>query len=135
MPLLRPCLSSTLLTPLSRPALRTFTTTASRPLANINLVGRLAAEPELTPTSSGTDMIRYSLGTGHGNRENRSTSWWKVACFLPEGSARDALLSLGKGYVVSCSIEWIGERPFREKLNGQNTNPIDLQSREEELRR
>lgn len=69
-------------------------------MAKISLIGRLAAEAELTPTSDGTDMIRYSLATNSGTKENRKTSWWKIASFAGEGRGRDLLLSLGKGLVL-----------------------------------
>jgi len=63
----------------------------------MTIVGRLGAEPELVPTASGNDMVRYALGTSHGPRDNRQTSWWKVACFVPEGGLRDLVMGLGKG--------------------------------------
>ena len=76
---------------------RTFSTTPPRPIAKMTIVGRLGAEPELVPTASGNDMVRYALGTSHGPRDNRQTSWWKVACFVPEGGLRDLVMGLGKG--------------------------------------
>lgn len=76
---------------------RAFTTTPSRSTAKVTLIGRLAAEPELIPTASGTDMVRYAVGTQSGPSSNRQTSWWKVGAFPPEGPQRDALLRLGKG--------------------------------------
>lgn len=84
------------------PVHRTFSTASplQTSLAKISLIGRLAAEAELSPTSDGTDMIRYSLATNYGSRENRKTSWWKIASFAGEGRGRDLLLSLGKGLVL-----------------------------------
>lgn len=82
---------------------RTFSTVSplqSSSVARISLIGRLAAEAELTATSDGTDMIRYSLATSYGSKENRRTSWWKIASFAGEGRGRDLLLSLGKGLVL-----------------------------------
>ena len=76
---------------------RTFSTSHSRPLSKISLLGRLAAEPELIPTSSGQDVIKYAIGTTSGPRDNRQTNWWKVANFTPEGPARDSFMGLGKG--------------------------------------
>lgn len=80
---------------------RTFSTASplQSSVAKIQLIGRLAAEAELAATSDGTDMIRYSLATNSGTKENRKTSWWKVASFAGEGKGRDLLLSLGKGLV------------------------------------
>lgn len=45
-------------------------------------------------------MIRYALGTSRGPKDNRQTSWWKVACFAPEGGLRDVVMGLGKGSLV-----------------------------------
>ncbi|KAL8739721.1 MAG: hypothetical protein Q9184_008570, partial [Pyrenodesmia sp. 2 TL-2023] len=96
---LRPCLTS--LSPLSRHSLhpfhRTFTTTPRPALAKISIVGRLASVPETRQTSTGQDIIRYSLGTNHGPRENQETSWWNIAAFTPDGPLKDAILGLGKG--------------------------------------
>ena len=80
-------------------AARTFSTTASRPLAKMQLIGRLAEAPELQATSTGRDIIRYAIGANHGPRDengNRATSWFKVASFV-EGVQRELLLSLPKG--------------------------------------
>ncbi|MCJ1249321.1 ssDNA-binding protein, mitochondrial [Trapelia coarctata] len=97
MPALRP-------TPLFRSfrasTARAFSTTPSSQVAKITLVGRLAAEPELTSTSTGQDMVRYSLATSYGPKENRQTSWWRVASFAEEGKGRERLLGLGKGTLV-----------------------------------
>lgn len=84
------------------PVHRTFSTASplQSSVAKISLIGRLAAEAELTPTSDGTDMIRYSLATSSGTKDNRKTSWWKIASFAGEGRGRDLLLSLGKGLVL-----------------------------------
>lgn len=79
------------------PCPRTFSTAPRLALARITLVGRLAAEPELTPTASGAEVIRYGLATNFGPKESRQTTWWRVACFAGEGKMRDLLLSLGKG--------------------------------------
>ncbi|KAL8999992.1 MAG: hypothetical protein Q9169_001237 [Polycauliona sp. 2 TL-2023] len=96
-PLLRPSIFPRLLSPFSLPVKRTFSTTPRSHLAKISILGRLAAEPELTPTSSGQDIIRYAIGTTSGPRENRQTNWWKVTSFTAEGPGRDNLMRLGKG--------------------------------------
>ena len=77
--------------------LRTFSTTPPTHLARMTIVGRLADSPEIIATSSGQDVVRYALGTSHGPKDNRQTSWWKVACFAPEGGLREMVLGLGKG--------------------------------------
>lgn len=78
---------------------------AARSLARMTIVGRLADAPELVPTSSGQDIVKYALGTSHGPKDNRQTSWWKVVSFMPEGPRRDLLMGLGKGYV--CFVFWV----------------------------
>ncbi|KAI4103071.1 MAG: hypothetical protein L6R37_004025 [Teloschistes peruensis] len=109
MPPLRPILPS-LLRPFTAAPLRTFTTTAPTRLAKISIVGRLAAEPEITPTSSGQDVVRYTLGTSHGPRDNKQTSWWKVAAFPGEGNPlKDVLMGLGKG----SASQWEGKSSTR----------------------
>lgn len=82
-------------------AARTFSSSASRSVARMIITGRLAAEPELSATASGQDIIRYAVGTSHGRGENRTTSWFKVGAFVPEGGQREYILGLQKGYVVS----------------------------------
>ena len=79
---------------------RSFSSSSSRSVARMIITGRLAAAPELQATSSGQDVIRYTVATSTGARDNRQTSWFKVASF-DHGAQRDYVLSLQKGYVVS----------------------------------
>jgi single-stranded DNA-binding protein len=63
----------------------------------MTLVGRLGADPELAETGKG-QLIKYVVGTSHGPKDNRQTSWFRVASFAPEGSAqRDYVMGLSKG--------------------------------------
>jgi hypothetical protein len=83
-----------------RAATRAFSTTAARPLAKMQIIGRLADTPELFDTASGKQIVRYALGVSAGPRDeqgNRSTSWFRVASFMQEGPQRDLLLGLPKG--------------------------------------
>ena len=80
---------------------RTFTTTKPSQLARLTLVGRLGTDPELQQTSNGGSIVKYSVGTSYGPRDNRQTSWFRVAAFPAEGSAhKDYLMGLSKGYVA-----------------------------------
>ncbi|KAK9859567.1 Primosome PriB/single-strand DNA-binding [Penicillium brevicompactum] len=79
---------------------RAFSTSPAHSVARLTLTGRLGAEPELTTTSTGAEVIKYSVGTSHGPRENRQTSWFRVSNFANEGPQRDYLLSLPKGTLV-----------------------------------
>ena len=94
MPFLRPTLISRSLA--ARPT-RAFSTSPISALARLHLIGRLAAAPELIPTASGQDVVRYAVGTSYGSKEDRKTSWFKCASFQPEGAGRDYLLALQKG--------------------------------------
>ena len=80
--------------------MRAFSTSAARPLAKMQLIGRLAATPEATPTSTGREIIRYAVGvqTGAKNEDGeRKVNWFRVASFAEAGPQRDFLLSLDKG--------------------------------------
>jgi len=78
---------------------RTFSTSPRASLARMQLIGRLAAQPELTPTSTGRDIVRYAVGTTHRTSRGEETSWFRVASFVDEGARRDLILGLPKGYV------------------------------------
>lgn len=80
-------------------AARAFSTTTPRSLAKMQLIGRLADTPSVNPTSTGRDVIKYSLGVSGVQRDengNRKVSWFNVASFV-EGPQRDLLISLPKG--------------------------------------
>ena len=73
------------------------TSQQSRGLARISIIGRLADTPEKAATASSQNVVRYALATNFGPRENRQTSWWKVACFPQNEKLEELLMSLGKG--------------------------------------
>ena len=75
---------------------RTFSSTPRQNVAKMTIVGRLAAEPEMTATSTGAEIVRYAVGSSTGPRDNRVTSWFKVASF-DQGPRRDYLMGLQKG--------------------------------------
>ncbi|CAJ2510060.1 Uu.00g059600.m01.CDS01 [Anthostomella pinea] len=77
-----------------------FGASARRDIAKITLVGNLAATPELKATASGREIIEYAVASNDGPRDNRHTSWFKVATFAEEGGRRDFLTSLPKGSTV-----------------------------------
>ncbi|EFX00208.1 ssDNA-binding protein [Grosmannia clavigera kw1407] len=82
------------------PVARSFSTTPARRVARITIVGHLGDTPELQTTNSGSEMLRYVVASSSGPRDNRQTSWFRVASFLPEGPQRDLLRSLPKGTLV-----------------------------------
>lgn len=85
----------------SASAARAFSTSSPRSIARITIVGNLADTPELQATSSGREIVRYSVASNSGPRDNRQTSWFRVTSFAEPGSRRDFILSLPKGYVWS----------------------------------
>ncbi|KAK6008626.1 hypothetical protein QM012_000529 [Aureobasidium pullulans] len=81
---------------------RAFSTSPAHSLARMQIIGRLADQPELTPTSTGREMVRYALGVKSGPKNDngeRQTSWFRVASFA-EGPGRDVLLNLPKGTLL-----------------------------------
>jgi single-stranded DNA-binding protein len=81
-------------------AVRAFSTTPTRSVARISVIGHLADTPELQATSSGGEIVKYAVASNSGPKENRQTSWFRVAAFVPEGPRRDFLTSLQKGSMV-----------------------------------
>lgn len=81
-------------------ATRAFSTSAPRSVARISIIGNLADTPELQPTSSGREILKYAVASNSGPKDNRQTSWFRVTSFA-EGPRRDFLLSLPKGYVAA----------------------------------
>ncbi|KAH6627868.1 glucose inhibited division protein A-domain-containing protein [Chaetomium tenue] len=104
-------------------ASRTFSSTASRPIARITVVGNLADTPELRASSSGRDYLRYSVASNSGYGDKRTTSWFNVSCFVGEGPRRDFYQGLPKGTMVmvegdaSMSSYVDGEGKARQSLN------------------
>lgn len=97
--IIRPLSSSprSLLLPLGT---RTFSATPARAYSKITLVGRLTGEPELVPTSTGQEVVKYVVANSYGTKVDRKTNFWRVSYFGRENSPtgrRDFMLSLGKG--------------------------------------
>ncbi|KAJ5148637.1 ssDNA-binding protein mitochondrial [Penicillium atrosanguineum] len=95
------------------------------------LTGRLGAEPELTATSSGQEVVRYSIGTSYGPRDNRQTSWFRVGAFLPEGAQRDYIMSLPKGTLVY--LEGDASMRSYENADGQKQTNLNIVQRSLEV--
>lgn len=93
-------LNTTAPAPLLRGASRAFSASAPRDIAKITLVGNLAATPEVRATSTGREIVEYSVASNDGRKENRHTSWFRVATFVDPGPQRDYLTSLPKGTTV-----------------------------------
>jgi single-stranded DNA-binding protein len=79
---------------------RAFSSTPARPLAKITLIGNLTDTPELHATSTGREILRYTVVSNAGPRDeagNRPASFFRVTSFEKEGARRDFLQSLPKG--------------------------------------
>ncbi|KAI1102983.1 nucleic acid-binding protein [Jackrogersella minutella] len=79
---------------------RSFSASARRDIAKITLVGNLAATPEVRATSTGQELVEYAVASNSGPKDNRQTSWFRVAAFIEEGPRRDFLTGLPKGATV-----------------------------------
>ncbi|KAL6924516.1 hypothetical protein ACHAPO_003736 [Fusarium lateritium] len=111
---------------------RAFSTTTARPLAKITIVGNLADTPEVHPTSTGREIVRYAVASNSGSRENRKTSWFKVTSFA-EGPHRDYLMSLPKGATVY--VEGDATLNAYTDANGQNRTSFSVVQRQIEVLR
>jgi single-stranded DNA-binding protein len=83
---------------------RAFSTSTPRSIARISIIGNLADTPEVVPTSTGRELVRYAVASNSGPRDNRQVSWFRVTSFS-EGPQKDYLLSLPKGYVDVVSVD------------------------------
>ncbi|KAI0104172.1 nucleic acid-binding protein [Nemania sp. FL0031] len=81
-------------------ASRAFSASARRDIAKITLVGNLAGTPELKATSTGREVLEYAVASNDGPRDNKHTSWFRVATFVEDGPRKDYLTSLPKGSTV-----------------------------------
>ncbi|KIW51446.1 hypothetical protein PV05_10164 [Exophiala xenobiotica] len=102
---------------------RTFSTTRPSQLARMTLVGRLGADPELVDAGK-TQLIRYVVGTSSGPKDNRQTSWFRVASFAPEGPQRDYILGLSKGTLVY--LEGDATMRVYEDADGKKQSALSL---------
>ncbi|CAG8043283.1 unnamed protein product [Penicillium salamii] len=106
---------------------RTFSTSPAHSLARLTLTGRLGAEPELQTTANGTEVVRYSVGTNYGPRDNRQTSWFRISNFVPEGAQRDYILGLQKGTLVF--VEGDAKMSTWEDAEGKNRSSFNVVQR------
>ncbi|KAJ5104834.1 hypothetical protein NUU61_002181 [Penicillium alfredii] len=128
--LLRPSLR--MATPATSTA-RTFSSSAARSLARMSIVGRLGAAPELSVTSTGLDLVKYSIATDTGPRDKRETSWFRVGTILDESKFRDFMLALPKGTLVLVECE--ARMKDREDADGKKYKTLTLAQRSIEVLR
>jgi hypothetical protein len=88
--------------------LRAFSASArAASIARMQLVGRLGGDPELITTTTGREVVRYTVATNYGPAEDRKVSWFRVASYLPSGPQRDFLLGISKGCVFLVFGSWV----------------------------
>jgi Single-strand binding protein family len=101
---------------------RAFSSSPRSALARIIITGRLGAEPELQATSTGQEVVQYTVGTSYGPKNNRQTSWFRISSFQQEGPSREHLLGLPKGSVLCLPFHLLP--PHRKKNDVKSS--IDL---------
>lgn len=75
---------------------RAFSTSIARhDAAKITLLGRLAAEPEITSTSTGKEIVRYVIGVSPGI--DKPPAWYRITSFEPSERDKAYLASMPKG--------------------------------------
>ncbi|CAG9972073.1 unnamed protein product [Clonostachys byssicola] len=105
---------------------RAFSTTSPRSIAKISIIGNLADTPELYQTSSGREIVRYAVASNSGPKENRQTSWFRVATFA-EGPRRDFMLSLPRGAMVY--VEGDASVNVYQDADGKNRSSLNIVQR------
>ncbi|CAG8055525.1 unnamed protein product [Penicillium olsonii] len=110
---------------------RAFSTSPAHSVARLTLTGRLGAEPELQTTPNGTEVVKYSVGTNYGPRDNRQTSWFRISNFVPEGAQRDYILGLQKGTLVY--VEGDARMSNWEDAEGKSRSTLNVVQRTMEV--
>lgn len=101
-----------------------------RQLSRLTFIGRMVNAPEPHATSTGTELVRFTVAVSHGKRENSPTSFWNVSSF-ETGSRRDFLLNLPKGTVVA--VEADAQKASFKDQNGVNHYTVNLTHRNLEV--
>ncbi|KAI5284686.1 hypothetical protein KEM52_002789 [Ascosphaera acerosa] len=113
-------------------AARGFGTTAARPYARCQLIGNLGSDPELIATSTGREIVRYTLAVNSGRSADSKVSWFRISSFA-EGPQRDFLLGLTKGSKVFVEAD-LSSRSF-EDAEGKKSSAVNLVQRQLEVLR
>ncbi|KAL5337147.1 hypothetical protein BJX70DRAFT_399954 [Aspergillus crustosus] len=107
---------------------RSFSSSASREVARVNITGRLGAAPEIQPLHNGGDMIKYNIASRSLQKDK--VDWFKVISFS-QGAQREFLLTLEKGALVSVD----GDATFKQitDANGGEQLHLSIVQRQIEL--
>ncbi|KAG6001774.1 hypothetical protein E4U21_003819 [Claviceps maximensis] len=111
-------------------ACRSFSTSSPRSLARMTIIGRLADAPEARTASSGREVLKFTVATSHGNKENRQTSWFRITSFV-EGPRKDYMLSLPKGTMMY--IEGDAAMTSYQDKDGQPRSSLSIIQRNFEI--
>lgn len=114
-------------------AARAFSTTPSRPLAKITIVGNLVQTPELQATSTGREVLKYAVASNTGRGENTRTSYFRVSSFEAEGPRRDYFQTLPKGTLVY--VEGDASNDKYEDAEGKTRTALSIIQRNLEVLR
>lgn len=105
---------------------RLFSSTAAARMARTTILGRLVAPPEETGTSTGRTLIRYSIASESGPKDNRVVSFFRVASFA-ENKQKDYLLGIPKGTLVY--VEADTRLRLAEDAEGKKVPRLDMVQR------
>jgi len=115
-------------------AKRAFSTSPQRSdFARLSVLGRLTSEPELINTSTGKELIRYTVASNFGPADNRTASFFRVASFAQD-SHRDFILGIPKGSLVHVEADarvsqWEDEKGEKHSGLSLVANKIDVVQR------
>ncbi|UNI14181.1 ssDNA-binding protein, mitochondrial [Purpureocillium takamizusanense] len=112
-------------------ARRAFSSSSPRALARISIIGNLADTPEVQPTNTGREILKYAVASNSGPKENRQTSWFRVTSFV-EGPRRDFMLGLPKGTMVFVEGD-ATINTYQDATSGQNRTSLNVVQRSIEV--
>lgn len=104
---------------------RSFSSSSSRSLARMIISGRLAGEPSLHTTQSGSEILRYTVSTFSGTKKNPHISYYRIATFPSNEKQRDYILGLPKGSLVYVETD-ASLRNFEDVSDGKLQQRLNL---------
>jgi len=69
--------------------------------AILTITARLARDPELSTTGSGTSLCKLTLPVDTGYGDNKTTTWWKVVLFGKRAETAAQYLTKGRWVTVT----------------------------------
>ncbi|KAI2001131.1 ssDNA-binding protein, mitochondrial [Ophidiomyces ophidiicola] len=105
---------------------RAFSSSASRDVARISIVGRLGASPELITSQAGREYVRYTLASY--SNATRETSWFRITSFMGAGKSRDYLMAIPKGSLLLVDGE--ATLNVKEDAEGRKFSTLNVVSKQ-----